>query len=62
VDNPKDELGSGEQEGGIPQQEIAISTDDYQASTEHVPDSSILASTLPPNEKQPKAKLSRHTE
>jgi hypothetical protein len=60
MDSLKDELGSGEQEGEIPQQEIIISTIDYQVSTEPTPDSSILASTLPPNEKQPKAELLGH--
>jgi hypothetical protein len=62
VDSPKDELGSGEQEEEIPQQEIDISTTDYQVSTEPAPDSSILASTLPPDEKQPEAELLGHTE
>jgi hypothetical protein len=62
VDSPKDELGSGEQEEEVPQQEIDISTVDYQVSTEPAPDASISAGTLPPDEKQPEAKLSEHTE
>jgi hypothetical protein len=41
-----------EQEEEIPQQEIDISTSDYQVSTEPAPGSSILASTLPPDEQQ----------
>jgi hypothetical protein len=53
VDSPKDELGLGEQERGIPQQEINISIDYYQVSTEPAPDSSILSSTLPSDEQQP---------
>jgi hypothetical protein len=57
----RDELGSGEQGEEIPQQEIDISTTDYQVSTEPAPDSSILASTLPPDEKQPEAEPSGHT-
>jgi hypothetical protein len=61
MDKLRDELGSGEQGEEIPQQEIDISTADYQVSIELAPDSSILASTLPPDEKQPEAKLSGHT-
>jgi hypothetical protein len=57
MDSSKDELGSGEQEGEIPQQEINILTVDYQVSTELAHDSSILANTLPLDEKQPKAEL-----
>jgi hypothetical protein len=43
VDILKDELGSGEQEEEVPQQEIDISTVDYQVSTEPAPDASISA-------------------
>jgi hypothetical protein len=46
MDNSRDELGSGEQEEEIPQQEIDISTVDYQVSTEPAPDSSVLARYL----------------
>jgi hypothetical protein len=62
MDNSRDELGSGEQEEEIPQQEIDISTVDYQVSTEPAPDSSVLASTLPPDEKQPEVEPSGHIE
>jgi hypothetical protein len=62
VDISKDELGLGEQEEEVPQQEIDISTTDYQVSTKPSPDASILASTLPLDEKQPKAKISEHME
>jgi hypothetical protein len=57
VDSPKDELGLGEQEGGIPPQEINILADDYQVSIEPPSDSSILANTLPPDVKKLEAKL-----
>jgi hypothetical protein len=60
MDNLRDELGLGEQGEEIPQSEIGISIADYQESTEPVHDSSILASTLPPNEKQLEAKNLRH--
>jgi hypothetical protein len=43
VDSPKDEPGSSEQEEEVPQQEIDISTVDYQVSTEPTPDASISA-------------------
>jgi hypothetical protein len=56
-----DEPGSLEQEGKITQQEIDISTVDYQVSTEPAPDSSVLTSTIPPDEKQPEVEPSRHT-
>jgi hypothetical protein len=62
VDIPKDELGSGEQEEEVPQQEIDISTADYQVSTKPTPDASISAGTLPPDEKQPEVGPSEHTE
>jgi cytoskeletal protein RodZ len=62
VDIPKDALGLGEQEEEIPQQEINISTTNYQVSTKVAPDSSNLASTLPPNEKQLEVELFRHME
>jgi hypothetical protein len=61
VDIPKVDLGSGEQEEEVPQQEIDISIVDYQVSTEPTPDASISASTLPPNEQQPKVEPSEHT-
>jgi hypothetical protein len=62
VDIPKEELGSGEQEEEVPQQEIDISTADYQVSTKPSPDASILAGTLPLDEKQPEAEISEHME
>jgi hypothetical protein len=62
VDISKDELGLGEQEEGVPQQEIDISTTDYQVSTKSSPDASILASNLPLDEKQPEDKISKHME
>jgi hypothetical protein len=55
MDSSRDELGLGEQEEEIPQQEIDISTDDYQVGTEPSPDSSVLVGTLPSDEKQPEA-------
>jgi hypothetical protein len=55
VDSLKDELGSSEQEEEVPQQEIDISTANYQVSIEPAPDASISAGTLPPDEKQPEA-------
>jgi hypothetical protein len=61
VDSPKDEPGSGEHKEEVPQQEIDISTTDYQVSTEPTPNASILAGTLPPDEKQPEVELSEHT-
>jgi hypothetical protein len=61
MDNVRDEIGLGEQEEKIPQQEINISTTDYQVSTEPASDSSVLAGTLPPNEKQPEDEPSGHT-
>jgi hypothetical protein len=42
----------GKQRKEIPQQEIGISTTDYQVSIDPALDSSILVSTLPPDEKQ----------
>ena len=53
MDKLRDELGSSEQEGEILQQEIGISTSDYQVSTKLDPNSSVLKSNLPPNENQP---------
>jgi hypothetical protein len=44
----KDELGSGKQKEEVPQQEIDISTVDYQVSIDPTPSISISASTLPP--------------
>jgi hypothetical protein len=62
VDSPKDELGSAKQGEEIPEQEIGISTTNYQVSIEPSPDSSILASNLPLDEQQLEAKLSGHME
>jgi hypothetical protein len=61
VDSPKDELGSGEQEEEVPQQEIDISTVDYQVSTEPAPDASISAGTLPPMRNNQRPEPSEHT-
>jgi hypothetical protein len=62
MDNRKDDIGLGEQEEEIPQHQIDISTIYYQVSTEPVPGSSKLASTLPANEKKSQEKLLEHTE
>jgi hypothetical protein len=62
VDISKDELGLGEQEEEVPQQEIDISTTDYQLSTKPSPNASILSSTLPLDEQQLEAKISKHME
>jgi hypothetical protein len=61
MENYRNEIGSNEQEGEIPQHEIDISMANYQVSTEPAPNSLILTSTLPPNEKQLEAKPSIHT-
>jgi hypothetical protein len=61
MDSLKDDLGSGEQEGEITQQEIDILKVDYQVSTEPAPDSSFFIGTPPTDEKQPEAELSGHT-
>jgi hypothetical protein len=58
MDISRDELGLGEQEEEISQQEIDISIADYQVSTEPALDSSVLASTLQPDEQQPKVEPS----
>jgi hypothetical protein len=55
------ETGSLKQEGAITRQEIGVSTVDYQVSIEPAPDSSVLTSTLPPDEKQPEVEPSGHT-
>jgi hypothetical protein len=62
VDSPKDEPGSGEQKEEAPQQEIDISTTDYQVSTEPTPDASISIGTQLPDEKQTEARPSEHME
>jgi hypothetical protein len=51
-DSPTDEPGSGEQKEEAPQQEINISTADYQVSIEPTPNASISTDTHPPDEKQ----------
>jgi hypothetical protein len=51
MDSLRDDLGSGEQGEEIPQQEIDISTTNYQLSTKPSPNSSIFSSALPPDEK-----------
>jgi hypothetical protein len=49
MDISRDEVGSSKQGEEIPQKEIDISTVDYQVSIDLAPNSSTLASTLPPN-------------
>jgi hypothetical protein len=61
MDNSRDEIGSGEQGEEITQQEIDISRVYYHVSIESTPGSSILASTLPPYEKQPDPEPFGHT-
>jgi hypothetical protein len=62
MDISRDEIGLRKQEGEILQQEIKISTTDHhQVSYELVPDSLVLTSTLPPDEKQLEADTSGHT-
>jgi hypothetical protein len=61
MDISMDEIGSSEQGEEIPQQEISISIVDYQVSTKHTPNSSILSINLPLDEKQPEVETSRHT-
>jgi hypothetical protein len=45
-----DEARLGEQKEEAPQQEIDISTTDYQVSIEPTPDASISTDTQPPDE------------
>jgi hypothetical protein len=61
IDISRDELGLGKQGEEISQQEIRISMADYRVSTEPAPDSSILVSNLPPDEKKLEAEPSGHT-
>jgi hypothetical protein len=56
----RDELGSGDQKKKFHSNEINISTVDYQVSTEPTLGSSVLADTLPADEKQLEAEPSRH--
>jgi hypothetical protein len=62
VDCSEDKLGSSEQQQEVPQQEINISTTNYQLSTEPAPDASISADTLRHDEQQLEAKPSEHME
>jgi hypothetical protein len=54
-DIPKDEPGSGEPKEGAPQQEIDVSTNDDQVSTEHTPDASVSIGTQTLEERQKEA-------
>jgi hypothetical protein len=62
VDSPRDEPGSGEQKEEAPQQEISVSTTDYQVSTEPTPNTSISIDTQLPDEKQTEVGPSEHME
>jgi hypothetical protein len=62
MDSPMDEPGSGEQKEEVPQQEINISTVDYQVSTKPTPDASISIDTQPLDEKQLEVEPSEHME
>jgi hypothetical protein len=62
ADSLRDEPGSGEQKEESPQQEIDISTADFQVSTEPTLDASISTGTQPPNEKQIEVGTSEHRE
>jgi hypothetical protein len=61
-DSLKDEPGSGEQKEEAPQQEIDISTVDYQVSIEPTLDASISTGTQPPDEKKTEVGPSEHME
>jgi hypothetical protein len=62
MDRPMDKPGLGDQKEEVPQQEINISTIDYQVSTEPIPDSSISIGTQPFDRKQPEAGPLEHME
>jgi hypothetical protein len=62
MDSFTDELGLGEQKEEPLQQEINISTTDYQVSTGPTPDASVSTSTQPPDEQKPEAKTLEHME
>jgi hypothetical protein len=62
IGTSRDELGLGRHKEEIPWQEIDISIDDYQVSTEPTPNSLVLVDTLSADEKKMKFDPSRHME
>jgi hypothetical protein len=58
----RDELVLGDQKEDFPLQEINISTVNFQVSIEPTPGSSVLADTLPDDEKQMEFEPSRYME
>jgi hypothetical protein len=62
MDNLTDEPGLCEQKEEAPQQEIDISTTDYQVSTKPTPNDSISTGTQPLDEKKPESVPSKHME
>jgi hypothetical protein len=62
MDSSRDELGLGGHKEETPQQEINISTTNFQVSTEPAPSSLFLVDTLLVDEKQMKFEPSGHME